>query len=160
MAWHARVLVIANVTATSPDLLAALEARADRGPIEPTLLMPAARGGFAGREEAQARLDEALARWRAGGFDAKGLVGDPDPVVAVHETWDPRTFDEVIVSTLPGQSSRWLEFDLPRRVAQITGLDVAHVESRDERAQPRSGPLPVREKPALGPLTLRAPRSR
>jgi hypothetical protein len=157
MAWHARVLVIANVTASSPDLLAALKERADRGPIEPTLLLPATRNGFAGREEAQGRLDEALERWRDAGFDAKGMVGDPDPIVAVHETWDPRAYDEVIVSTLPGQSSRWLECDLPHRVRQITGLDVTHVESR-QRRQPRSGPLPEREKPALGPLTLRAPR--
>jgi len=159
MAWHARVLVIANVTATSPDLLAALQARSDRGPIDPTLLMPATGNGFAGREEAQGRLDEALERWREAGFDAQGMVGDPDPIVAVHETWDPRAYDEVIVSTLPGRSSRWLECDLPRRVAQITGLDVAHVESH-ERREPRSGPLPPREKPALGPLTLRAPHSR
>jgi hypothetical protein len=157
MAWHARVLVIANVTAASPDLLAALKERAGRGPIEPTLLLPATGNGFAGREEAQARLDEALACWSEAGFDAKGVVGDPDPVVAVHETWDPRAYDEVIVSTLPGQSSRWLQFDFPHRVAQITGLDVTHIESR-QRRQPRSGPLPPREKPALGPLTLRAPR--
>ena len=157
MAWHARVLVIANVTATSPDLLAALKERADRGPIDPTLLLPATGNGFAGREEAQGRLDEALERWRDAGFDAKGMVGDPDPIVAVHETWDPRAYDEVIVSTLPGQSSRWLECDLPHRVRQITGLDVTHVEAR-QRRQPRSGPLPEREKPALGPLTLRAPR--
>ena len=64
MAWHVRVLVIANVTATSPDLLAALQARSERGPIDPTLLMPATGNGFAGRAEAQGRLDEALQRWR------------------------------------------------------------------------------------------------
>jgi hypothetical protein len=157
MAWHARVLVIANVTANSPDLLAALKARADRGPIDLTLLMPATGNGFAGREEAQGRLDEAIGRWKEAGFEAKGVVGDPDPVVAVHEAWDPRAYDEVIVSTLPGQSSKWLQFDLPHRVAQITGLDVAHVASR-ERREPRTGPPPEREKPALGPLTLRAPK--
>ena len=33
---------------------------------------------------------------------------------AVAETWDPRRHDEVIVSTLPGQSSRWIHGDLPR----------------------------------------------
>jgi hypothetical protein len=159
MTWHARVLVIANVTASSPDLLAALKERADRGPIDPTLLMPAARIGFSGREEAQGRLDEALAQWREAGFDAKGIVGDPDPAVAVHEAWDPREYDEVIVSTLPGQSSRWLQSDLPHRVGQITGLDVTHVQSR-KRPQPRTGPPPEREKPALGPFTLRAPHSR
>jgi hypothetical protein len=133
MTWHVRVLVIANVTANSPDLLAALKERADRGPIDPTLLMPAARNGFTGREEAQGRLDEALARWREAG--------------------------EVIVSTLPGQSSRWLQSDLPHRVAQITGVHVTHVPSR-KRPEPRTGPPPEREKPALGPLTLRAPHSR
>jgi hypothetical protein len=159
MAWHVRVLVIASVTATSADLLAALKQRAERGPIDPTLLLPATGNGFAGREEAQGRLDDALARWREAGFDAKGMVGDPDPVVALHEAWDPRAFDEVIVSTLPGQSSRWQQSDFPHRVAQITGLHVTHVESR-QRREPRSGPLPPREKPALGPLTLRAPHRR
>ena len=156
MAWHPRILVIANVTATSPDLIAALRERSERSAIAPTLLMPAAKNGFSGREEAQRRLDEALARWREAGLEAKGLVGDPDPVVAVHECWDPQAYDEVIVSTLPGQSSKWLQFDLPRRVGQITGLSVTHVPSRLP-AQPRTGPPPAREQPALGPLTLRAP---
>jgi len=160
MAWQARVLVIANVTATSPELLDALRARAERGPLEATLLMPATRNGFAGRDEAQGRLDGALEQWREHGLTAAGIVGDPDPVVAVHETWDPRRFDEVIVSTLPGQTSRWLQFDLPHRVQQITGLDVAHVVAGD-RVQPRYGPPPEkREAGALGPLTLRAPKNR
>jgi hypothetical protein len=159
MAWHARVLVIANVTASSPDLLAALKERADQGPIDVTLLMPATRNGFAGREEAQGRLDAALALWREAGFEPKGICGDPDPVVALHEAWDPRAYDEVIVSTLSGQSSKWLQFDLPHRVAQITGLHVRHVASR-ERPQPRTSPPPERKRPALGPFTLRAPHSR
>src|SRR3954469_14955970 len=119
MAWHARVLVIANVTANSPDLLAALKERADQGPIDVTLLMPATRNGFAGREEAQARLDEALGRWREAGFEPSGIVGDPDPVVALHEAWDPRAYDEVIVSTLPGQNSKWLHHDPPPLVAPL-----------------------------------------
>src|ERR671918_617611 len=48
------------------------------------------------------RLDAALERMRAAGLDnVDGRVGDPDPVVAVMEMWDPMKFDEVIVSTLP-----------------------------------------------------------
>ena len=160
MAWQARVLVIANVTATSPELIDALSTRAARGPIVATLLMPATRNGFAGREEAQGRLDQALEQWREQGLTAAGVVGDPDPLVAVHETWDPRNFDEVIVSTLPGQTSKWLQFDLPHRVQQITGLDVSHVVAAD-RKPPRYGPPPEpREVGALGPLTLRAPKIR
>jgi hypothetical protein len=158
MAWTARVLVIANVTATSPELIEALRARAEQGPIAPTLLMPATGIGYHGREEAQGRLDAALGTWRENGIEATGVVGDPDPVVAVHETWNPTAFDEVIVSTLPGGASKWLQFDLPHRVQQITGLDVKHVVAR-ERVQPRTGPPPApREAGALGPLTLRAPK--
>jgi hypothetical protein len=159
MAWHARVLVIANLTADSPELLAALRARIEQGSIEATLLMPATRIGLRGREEAQVRLDEALEGWREAGIEAAGIVGDPDPVVAVHEAWNPRAFDEVIVSTLPGHSSKWLQFDLPHRVAQITGLEVTHVAAR-KRPQLRFSTPPQREKLEFGPLTLRSPRHR
>ena len=79
MAWHVRVLVIANVTATSPDLLDALQARAERGPIEPTLLMPATGNGFAGREEAQGRLDEALDALARSGLRRQGHGRRPRP---------------------------------------------------------------------------------
>jgi len=160
MAWQARVLVIANVTANSPELVEALRARAERGEIAPTLLMPAMRNGFVGKEEAQGRLDDALEQWRAAGIEGAGIVGDPDPVVAVHETWDPRDFDEVIVSTLPGQTSKWLQADLPHRVRQITGCDVTHVEA-GRKHEPHYGPPPEkREAGAFGPFTLRAPKNR
>jgi hypothetical protein len=160
MAYQARVLVIANVTANSPELLSALRARLDKGPMTATLLMPATKNGYAGKEEAQGRLDGVLAQWREAGVSAQGVVGDPDPAVAVHETWDPRNFDEVIVSTLPGGTSRWLQADLPHRVQQITGCDVVHVEA-GKKHEPHYGPPPEkRDAGALGPFTLRAPKSR
>jgi len=159
MAWRARVLVVANVTATSEELLDALLARAERGPIDVTLLMPATRIGFSGREEAAEQLGQALERWHAAGLTAQGLVGDTDPIVAVHEAWDPRAYDEVIVSTLPGASSKWLQFDLPHRVAQITSLQVSHVAAREQRDR-RYGPPRPRERPALGPLTLKGAKQR
>ncbi|MDP9292936.1 MAG: hypothetical protein M3O90_00700, partial [Actinomycetota bacterium] len=93
MAWRARVLVVANITATSKELLDALLERAQRGPIDVTLLMPATRIGFSGREETEGRLREALEGWHDAGLTAQGVVGDTDPVVAVHEVWDPRAFD-------------------------------------------------------------------
>ncbi len=154
MAWRARVLVMANVTATSDELLDALR---ERGDIAVTLLMPAAHIGFAGRKETQGRLEETLAVWRAAGIDATGEVGDCDPAVAMQETWDPRRFDEVILSTLPSATSRWLRSDLPRRVAKITDMQVAHVVARVSPI-PRSGPPRRRERPEFGALTLRSPR--
>jgi hypothetical protein len=127
MAWKTSVLVVANVTAASDELIAALRERSDRGPAEFTLLIPATAGE---RAAARAALDRALERMRAAGLEVSGSVGDPDPVVAVHEAWDPRRFDEVIVSTLPTGASRWLQIDLPHRIERLTDAPVHHVVAR------------------------------
>jgi len=125
MAWEFHVLVVANVTATSDDLLTALRERASRGACRFTLLMP--RDGDAG----DARLEEALEAMRAAGLEnVGGKVGDHDPVVATMELWDPMEFDEIVVSTLPTGSSRWLGLDLPHRLEKLTSVSVLHVVSR------------------------------
>ena len=51
------------------------------------------------RPEAQRRLDASLASMRAAGIDARGEVGDGDPVQAIEDA--VRTFrpDELIVAT-------------------------------------------------------------
>lgn len=150
MATH--VIVVATLTATSSDLMGALRARAERGPIEVTLLMPCHGPGLAGREAIRGQLDAALAAWREAGIEAEGVAGDADPMTAMGELWDPRRHDEVIVSTLPGQSSKWILSDLPHRVARLTGAPVTHVVAMDMRPEPAHGPPPAREKQALGPL--------
>jgi len=40
-----------------------------------------------------------------------GFVGDPAPIVAEQEAWNPRSYDEVIVATLPTHVSRLLRLD-------------------------------------------------
>jgi hypothetical protein len=156
MAWHANVLVVANVTAASDALLSALQARAERGPIRLTLLMPAAGLGHHAREAAEERLQEALERWRAAGLEATGVVGDSEPMHALSEIWDPRRFDEVVVSTLPGASSRWLRFDFPHRVAQATGVPVTHVVAPPPAVKAPGAPAPRRAPDPLGPLAVLA----
>jgi hypothetical protein len=131
MAWQARVLVVANRTAESDELRAALEERARAGAVAFTLLMPA---GPSRRSEARARLDSAVERLCDCGLDASGMLGgDPNPVVAVSEAWDPAHYDEIIVSTLPTGVSRWLQIDLPRQVAKLTDAPVAHVVAKERR---------------------------
>jgi hypothetical protein len=154
MAWRSNVLVIASVTATSADLLAALEQRVERGPIAVTLLMPAAEIGLAGRDAAKPHLEAALAGWREASLQADGIVGDTDPMGALHDAWDPGRFDEVFVSTLPGETSRWIRSDLPHRVAAFTGVPVTHVVAMDMRPAPRTGPAPTSQKAPLGPLSV------
>ena len=94
--------------------------------------------------------------WREAGIEAEGICGDANPMDAVAETWDPRRHDEVIVSTLPGQSSRWIQGDLPGRVARLTGAPVTHVVANDMRPEPHVGPPPEHEKSPLGPLGVLA----
>jgi hypothetical protein len=157
MAYVSRVLVVANVTSASDDLIDALRARVDRSPASFHLLMPATDPGIAGREALQPRLDEALDRWRAAGLDAEGAIGDRDPTVAVAEAWDPRRFDEVIVSTLPGHASKWMQFDLPHRVARITDSQVIHVVARDPNVnRPVSRSVSGRERADPGLLSVLA----
>jgi hypothetical protein len=135
------VLVVANVTADSPQLIRALKARLEQGPEHFTLVMPCAGPGLSGRRIAQPRLDEALAAWRAAGLDADGVVGDEDPVEATLEVWDPRRFDEIVVSTLPGPQSHWLRCDLPSRLMRATDARVTHVRSSAHRSARDAAPV-------------------
>jgi hypothetical protein len=128
MAWEFHVLVVANVTATSDELLIALKEREKQGACRFTLVMP--RSGDGAKE----RLEAALKTMRDAGLGkVVGHVGDPDPVVAAMEAWDPMTFDEIVVSTLPTGVSRWLGLDLPRRLEKLTGVAVRHVVAEPQR---------------------------
>lgn len=139
MPWKTRVLVVANRTLGSQELLQALRERAELGPVEFKLLVPATQATsdpHSGREGAKQQMHEAVEQLAAEGLEAEGRVGDPDPIVAVHEVWDPAEFDEVIVSTLPTGASRWLALDLPRRVGRITGAPVTHVVAHEPESRP------------------------
>ena len=154
----AHVLVVATVTAASDDLLGALRERARQGsvPIDFRLVMPASGPDPATDEP---RLAEALERWRAEGLKAEGEIGASDPVQAVAEVCKPGTFDEVIVSTLPGQTSRWLRSDVPYRIGAMTDLPVTHVVAMSmAKTTPRGAPLPRRKREGIGLLNVMAYR--
>jgi hypothetical protein len=146
MAWEFSLLVVANVTAGSDELLECLRERAAKGACRFTLVMPASGA------EARVRLEEALERMREAGLEnVEGRVGDLDPVVAVMDIWDPMKFDEIIVSTLPTGSSRWLGLDLPHRLEKLTSVPVRHVVSRPAVEETRTGP-PPEQPPKMGVL--------
>jgi hypothetical protein len=147
MAWEFSVLVVANVTATSDELRAAMRERAAQGACRFTLLVPASGA------EGHSRLESALALMERSGLEqVTGRVGDPDPVVAVMEAWDPMKFDEILVSTLPTGSSRWLGLDLPRRLEKLTSVTVRHVVSTP-RPEVRTTPAPEHQRHGvLAPL--------
>ncbi len=137
MAWKFSLLVVANVTVGSDELLEALKERAGRDSCRFHLVVPATGHGRGGREAAQERLDAALARMQGAELEVEGAVGDPDPVAAVNDVWNPKLYDEIVVSTLPTGASRWLQTDLPHRVERMTGVPVTHVVAQEEREPPR-----------------------
>jgi len=152
MTWRRSFLVVANVTATSDELLGALR---DRTPASFTVIIPATP--FAGgREAAQAKLEEALEQLRAAGVEADGSVGNADPILAVTDAWDPKRYDEIIVSTLPMRFSKWLHAGLPERIAKLTDAPVTHVVSQPARPEPEVAPPPAHPDNGMGPLSVLA----
>jgi nucleotide-binding universal stress UspA family protein len=143
MAEQARILVVANRTAGSKELLDALRERAEQGPAHFHLVVPASPRGaswafdmHAGQDAAEHDLDGALERIRDLGVDVDGEVGDPDPVAAVSDSTHAGSYDEVIVSTLPKHLSKWLHLDIARKIEHATGLPVKHVEAHSKNASP------------------------
>jgi hypothetical protein len=138
MTDRADVLVVANQTAESDQLLEALRARAEQGPCKFHLLVPATAHGaswmadmHSGGDEAKEHVRRATERYREAGLEVDdGKIGDPDPIAAVQDAVNFKEFDEIIVSTLPKHLSKWLRLDLPHRVEHSTGKQVTHVEAK------------------------------
>src|SRR5918992_6059228 len=154
MPWEFSVLVVANVTAASDELLEALKERAAEGNTRFTLLVPAAEAGSVGRQAAREKLEQGLERMRAEGLEVEGVVGDPDPVGSVFEHWDPQEYDDIVIATLPTGASKWLQVDLPGRIERMTGVHVRHVVS-EPRREVKASPPP--EHPSYGVLAPLAP---
>jgi hypothetical protein len=144
MTWKRNVLVVANVTATSDDLVRALSERAEREPTSFMLIIPATPAA-GGRAAATEQLGEALDMLSAAGLEIRGEVGHADPIVAVTDAWDPRGYDEIVVSTLPMRFSKWLHAGLPERISRMTGAPVAHVVSQPPKPPAETAPPPVHE---------------
>jgi hypothetical protein len=134
LAFKSNVLVLANRTAMSIGLEAVLRTRLENGPASFTLLVPL--GVTPDAEQAAKRMASHLSD---AGLDVEGRAGASDPLTAVLEVWSPAAFDEIIVSTLPASTSRWMQSGLPRRVERHTGALVRHVEAREGLAQRQGG---------------------
>jgi hypothetical protein len=140
---EARVLVVANRTAATPSLIAAVRARSARGPARFTLLVPNAAHGLhrvvdpedQESDEAEQTLELAIPLLEAAvGSPVEGMVGDAEPLAAIQDAINVHGFDEIIISTLPTRVSRWLRLDLPSKAAGL-GLPVTTVTATGREQQ-------------------------
>lgn len=134
-----RILVVANRTAATPQLLDAVRSRAARGPCTFALLIP--------EEPRKGRADWTLETAvplmeRAAGGPVEGMVGESDPFEAVQAALRDPGFDEVIVSTLPKRISEWLRRDLPHRIERL-GVPVTTITQKEEKEQVPLGVPPL-----------------
>jgi hypothetical protein len=124
-------LVVANQTLKQPELLEKIRTCNEAGPCDFFLLVPATRAHGPvqwtpadANALARRRLNSALERFRALGARVVGEVGDPSPVVAIGALLRRRSFDSLILSTLPAGPSRWLRSDVPTQIERLFNLPV------------------------------------
>jgi nucleotide-binding universal stress UspA family protein len=133
----ARYLVVAHQTADSPELIAELQRAKASDPASTfVLLVPATPvqhlGGWTegeSREVAAQAGERAQKKLERHGIRLSEIrVGDADPVEAACDEWNERPdYDEVILSTLPARTSRWLKADASNRLAKRLTIPVRHV---------------------------------
>lgn len=122
------VLVVANETVLSKELLDRIRKRAASGTA--SFLIVAPQSDDVANPEADRRLRRALSELRSEGIDAHGQVVHPDPFTATLDAIHDERIDEVIVSTFPGDRSGWLRRDLIERLRSETQLPIDHVVSQ------------------------------
>jgi nucleotide-binding universal stress UspA family protein len=134
-AGERRILVIANETVGGHTLRSAILERSLDVREEVLVVTPALNSPIRhwvsddddARAAAQERLEKSLAQLAAAGVEARGEVGDGDPLQAIADAL--RTFgaDEIIISTHPEGRSNWLERGIVEHARERFAVPITHV---------------------------------
>ena len=130
-----RILVIANETVGGNTLRSAILERSRDVREEVLVVTPALNSPLrhwvsdndGARAAAQERLEKSLDQLADAGVQARGEVGDGDPVHAIEDAL--RTFgaDEIIISTHPEGRSNWLERRVVENARERFPVPITHV---------------------------------
>jgi hypothetical protein len=123
-------LVVANLTVAAPELVDRLKALAAEGPRRFIVVVPQASTHGHAVREARGRLRRLLDSLDDAGVVAAGMVGDPDPYTATMNAVQYFHLSEIVISTLPEDTSKWVADKLVERVQASTNLPVEHIESQ------------------------------
>ena len=141
-----RILVVANETVAGRALRGEIVHRTEGTEADVFVVCPALNSRLRhwtsdedrARADAQERLHISFAALAEEGVEARGEVGDDDPMQAIEDAL--RTFgaDEIIISTHPPGRSNWLERDVIVRARERFDLPITHVvvDLERERAAP------------------------
>jgi hypothetical protein len=130
-------LVVGTKTVNSKELVDRLLKRAKDSPHRYTFISP--KSGDVSREDVCANLAATLAEMYRNDIDATGQPMSPEPFSAIENAIEHYRLDEILISTLKGQQSKWLEEGLIDRVKEVTDMPVEHVECSAGAAR-RSAP--------------------
>ena len=130
-----RILVVANETVGGAELLDRVKQSSSNRKSAVLVVAPAlntplrhlASDEGPARAQAQDRLDRSLARLREEGIEARGEVGESDPLQAIEDAL--RTFgaDEIVISTHPEGRSNWLERGVVTAARERFAVPITHV---------------------------------
>jgi nucleotide-binding universal stress UspA family protein len=130
-----RILVVANETVGGHTLRSMILERSLDVREEVLVVTPALNSPLKhwvsdeddARAAAQERLDASLAKLAEAGVEARGEVGDGDPLQAMEDAL--RTFgaDEIIISTHPEGRSNWLERGVVEKARERFAVPITHV---------------------------------
>jgi hypothetical protein len=130
-----RILVIANETVGGTTLREEIRRRSEGYDEQVLVVCPALNSPIRhwasdedrARAAAQERLNRSLGRLAEAGVDARGEVGDSEPLQAIEDA--VRTFgpDEIIISTHPEGRSNWLEKGVVTGARERFAVPITHV---------------------------------
>jgi hypothetical protein len=130
-----RILVIANETVGGERLREEVHRRSEGKEEQVLVICPALNSPLrhwasdedGARAEAQQRLNASLARLRQLGIDAKGEIGDAEPLQAMEDALRLFGPDEIIISTHPEGRSHWLEKGIVEGARERFTVPITHV---------------------------------
>lgn len=126
-------LVVATKTINSQELVSRLIERAEKSPHRYTFIAP--RSGDVSREDICENLARTLSAMYDKEIDATGQPMSPEPLAAIKNANAHYRLDDILISTLKGEKSEWIEQGLVEEAEKATGKPVEHVESSARRAR-------------------------
>src|SRR5262245_53410248 len=167
-----RILVIANETCAGRAVVDEVVYRDGSGAevVGVAAALSTSRPGHgpgpdadAAREVAEDRLAASVAALQGAGLDARGEVGDANPIQALDDSFRVFHPDEIIISTHPPTRSNWLERKVVQEARSTYAVPVTHVvvDLEYEASTAESDPRPERlRKPETVSLYHAAPYER